>query len=322
MFEINYEINVVTHLKIYIYTFNSHYNTFFFKFNLYSKLIGIIRNSLDQANLQMDLRSLYDWTVRWRMSFNLSKCKVMHLGRESIHQNRHYYFDIQMFVSDISFILDNTLNERDLGIIINNKLNWQDHINQITMKANVILGRLKKTFVNWKPSIFRILYKAYIRPLLEYASSTWYAIKKSQIKQIEKVQRRATKCVPQLRDMTYDERLKALGLTTLQDRRIRGDLILYYKIQSGFNKVNWFHPNEISPASRIEGPAGSIRGASNIYKQTASNCESRRNFFANRVIDHWNKLPEQVKNAINVNEFKIKYDRDFCSVNRLTVLNV
>ena len=77
---------------------------------------------------------------------------------------------------------------------------------------------------------FRILYKVYVRPLMEYAIQAWSLHMVKDIQLLEKVQQRATKCVYGLKNKTYQQRLKILGIPSLELRRARGDLIEKYKI--------------------------------------------------------------------------------------------
>ena len=89
----------------------------------------------------------------------------------------------------------------------------------------------------------RLLFNGYVRPHLEYCVQVWSAYIKKDIECIEKVQRRATKTklVKRLYYMTYEERLKALGITSLKKRRIRGNLIQAFPIIKGFDKLNMDH---------------------------------------------------------------------------------
>jgi hypothetical protein len=82
------------------------------------------------------------------------------------------------------------------------------------------------------------LYTTYVRPILEYAAPAWspYLVK-HKMKQ-EKVQRYATRLVPELRGMSYEERLREMHLTTLEDRRVRGDMIITYTTLRGIDRVN------------------------------------------------------------------------------------
>ena len=92
---------------------------------------------------------------------------------------------------------------------------------------------MRKTFQFFNIRLFKIIYPTYIRPHLEFASAVWNSMNKADIKKLEGIQKRATKMVIELRSMEYEERLEVLGLTTLESRRKRGDLIQIYKILRG-----------------------------------------------------------------------------------------
>jgi hypothetical protein len=269
-----------------------------------SKLMHVIRNPKDREELQKNINKILEWTADWKLDLNLSKCKVMHLGSKKIHQDHSYSFEI----GEYSYVLENTENERDLGILMQNNLKWDSQINNVVTKANVVLGKLKNAFKNWDTKTFKILYNTYVRPILEYGSSAWCPYRKQDIKKIEKVQRRATKLVPCLHNKKYEERLRILGLETLEKRRLRGDLIQYYKFDKNFNQVEWYHPISISPSSQSSGPAGFLRSQNTLYRQLVKSCNIRHNFFTNRVVPVWNELPNQIKNAKSINGFKNSFD--------------
>jgi hypothetical protein len=273
-----------------------------------SKLVSVIRNSSDREEFQKNINRILEWTTKWKMELNLSKCKVMHIGNNKIHQHHHYSFEF----NDSSYILSNTSSERDLGVTLQDNLKWDDHISTIVLKANNVLGRIKNSFQNWDARTFKILFTSYVRPILEYGSMAWNPHKKQDIKKIEAVQRRATKLVPTLRNKSYGERLKELGLTSLEDRRLRGDLIQFFKTDKNFNKIDWYHPIELNPSAYTSGPAGATRGQHKLYRQLIKSCPARHNFFTNRLIPYWNALPSTVKNAQSVNDFKNKLDEFVC----------
>jgi hypothetical protein len=172
-----------------------------------------------------------------------------------------------------------------------------------------MLGQLKRSINHWDIHKLRSLYIAYVRPHLEYASpvSCPYLVK--DIKILEQVQKRATKLVPGLRNLSYPYRLIGLNLTTLETRRERGDAIQFFKLASGFNRVNWYHPNSITNSINLEGPAGNIRSEKHrLSRQFTRNCSPRENFFSNRVVPIWNSLPTAITKVNKVDLFKIEYD--------------
>ena len=118
---------------------------------------------------------------------------------------------------------------------------------------------LKRTFSYWNLSSLKTLYTSFVRPQLEIFSSVWNPYRKKDIKKLESVQRRATKLVPSIRKLPYDIRLIRLGLTRLTDRRDRGMLIDFYKINNNINKVRWHVPIRQPNYLTQDGPASGIR---------------------------------------------------------------
>ena len=128
--------------------------------------------------------------------------------------------------------LHETNEERDLGIIITNDLKLAVQCQKAAAKAFSMLGVINRHFVNLDPEGFLILYKTYVRPHMEFAVQAWAPYLIKDIHCLERVQRRATKLVTAIRDKPYEERLKVLGLTTMEERRRRGDLIQVYKMMT------------------------------------------------------------------------------------------
>ena len=136
---------------------------------------------------------------------------------------------------------------------------------------------------------------------------------RQDIDNIEAVQRRAIRVCHGIHG-TYEEKLKAVGLTTLCDRRQRGDMLETFKIlnqiddvdyHTWFSKVNENHQKTRQAVTISED--GTLQGTMNLKKPKAK-LEIRKNFFSCRVVDSWNDLPDNVKNAEDVLQFKIRYD--------------
>ena len=96
-----------------------------------------------------------------------------------------------------------------------------------------MIGLIKISFENIDEDMFKNLYNTLIRPLIEYCVQAWSPYPQKDIILLENVQKRATKLVNKLRNKEYEDRLKDLKLTKLEDRRIRGDMILTYRLLNG-----------------------------------------------------------------------------------------
>ena len=126
---------------------------------------------------------------------------------------------------------------RDLGVIVDEKLRFEEHISEKINKAYSMLGIIKRNFKYLDSKSFVMLYKSMVRNYLEYAVSVWSPSKKGVIEMIEKVQKRATKMIANCKDLCYINRLKLLKLPTLKYRRLRGDMVETFKILSAVYDV-------------------------------------------------------------------------------------
>ena len=152
------------------------------------------------------------------MFFNMKKCKHMHLGLDIASS---YY----MSSATGNVEIEEVKEEKDLGVVIDNKLNFRQHISSKVSTANRNLGIIFRTFTYLNQEMFSNLYKSTVRPHLEYASVIWSPLYKNDKITLENVQRRATRLVPALKGLSYPERLKRLGLPTLEYRRERADVV-------------------------------------------------------------------------------------------------
>ena len=148
---------------------------------------------------------------------------------------------------------------------------------------------------------FLTLYKSLVRSHLEYAGSIWSPYKKGLIESIEKVQRRATKIMPNLKYLPYEDRLKALKLPTLIYRRFRGDKLETCKI------LHNIYDKSATP-TLILNKFNSTKGNNLKLKIQGSKHDSRKNSFCVRIPHIWNNLPNYVVNSKDVNQFKINLD--------------
>ncbi|XP_065684836.1 uncharacterized protein LOC136096987 [Hydra vulgaris] len=156
--------------------------------------------------------------------------------------------------------LKTTASERDLGVIISSDLKWHDQVTSATATAQRTLGPIKRTFTYFDVEMVKSLYTTFVRPLIEFAIPAWQPYLQRDIDELEKVQRRATKLVPQLKKISYEKRLKAMGLITLEKRRARGDLIQQYRFKQNIDQINWYKNPKPASSVTSSGPAFSVRG--------------------------------------------------------------
>lgn len=272
------------------------FNSFVYLYADDMKLFGVIRSSDDVLRLQGDLDGLWDWVSRWSLRLNVSKCGAMSFGRMIVHGSAYYIgegTDRQM--------LTKLSKERDLGVIIDEDLSFDIHISEMVKRANQMLGIIKRNFKGLDRNSLLAIYKSMVRSKLEYAHSVWNPHKQKHIKMIERVQRRATKLMPGLRDLSYTERLKCLKLPTLAFRRIRGDMIEVYKIMHGV------YDERACPGLQRSGYC-KTRGHDYKLFKVFANKTVRQHFFTHRVVNVWNSLPEELVHAQSLNGFKNRLD--------------
>jgi len=121
---------------------------------------------------------------------------------------------------------------------------------------------------------------------------------------LEKIQQRAVKMVSGLKGATYEERIQELGLPSLEERRHQADMAMAHKILHGRGQLDhtvWFEKAGNGPrATRSAADPLSLR-------IMHGRLEVRRNFFSERVINAWNKIPANVKNILKTDSFRTKY---------------
>ena len=248
--------------------------------------------------LQNDISQLQDWSDKWLLSFHPDKCKVMHIGNHPPETN----YTMRQSDNTILDIKDET-TERDLGVAIDNHLNFKLHISQTVSQTNRLLGMIRRSFEHLDQETFLYLYKGLIRPKLEYAQAVWNPHLQGSIYAIEAVQRRATKLVPGFSNLEYSERLRKLNLTTLSCRRARGDMLETFKYMKGqYNTSPILHLD-----TRTHGTT--TRGHQLKLEKGRSRLDVRKHFFTQRVVNLWNSLPENLVSAPTVNAFKNQIDQ-------------
>ena len=150
-----------------------------------------------------------------------------------------------------------------------------------------VLGVIKRNFVLNDEEDFRLLFNGFVRPHLEYCVSVWSPYLVKDIECLEKVQHRATKLVQGLKYKQYEDKLKLFGITSLQKRRTRGDLIQVFRIVKCFDTVDFGAFFELD-----NGGGHALRGHNWKLKVNRCRCFQSKisTFFYPRVVcapDEW-----------------------------------
>ena len=249
----------------------------------------------DNLSLQTALNSLQHWCDVWGMQLHPDKCVVIHFGRMN---PCHDYFIGQTNLAAVD-------GARDLDVTITKDCDSTQHIENITKRAHVVLSQLKRATSLRDAQTFGRLYQVYIRPLLETAAPAWNPTKRESVNLLEKVQRRATRMITEIGSLSYEDRLNALGLCSLEERRRRGDQIQVYKIMNGYGDIE---PDSWFSFVRARHDVNTRTHSDDHILQEKCQRNVRKNFFTNRVVKDWNELPFEVKNASSTNTFKNLYD--------------
>ena len=254
--------------------------------SLFADDLKLVTSSVQHKLAQSDIDRLNCWEKDWLLKFNVEdgKCKVLHVGSDN---PRHEYFMNGERLPQVE-------TEKDLGVHTTEDLKWSVHVEKAISKAKSITGWIKRSLICRNKFVMLNVYKTLLRPHIEYAVQAWNlpAIHGNWklILQLEDVQRSFTRLIDGIGLLPYKTRLEKLQLTTLLERRMRGDLIETYKIITG--KVHYGHD-----LFRLS------RSGSKILKDGRGDV-----ILSNRVANYWNKVPGSVKEANSVDAFKARLE--------------
>ena len=253
------------------------------------KIYMEIENNSQTAIFQNYVNAVSDWADKWQLKLSYNKCYHLRVSLRKCDESACYLLNNVPLSCVASCI--------DLGVCVNSVLSFSEHINNVVAKAKQRTSLLLRSFLSKDAMLLTKAFIVYVRPMLEYCSPVWSPCYTGNINKLESVQRTFTKRLTGMRSLSYDNRLKALGLERLELRRLHMDLITCYNVIHGHISIPFDSFFEFSTHRGTRGHPLKL-----FYPDPRVSV--RAHCFPIRVIMLWNRLPASVVLAENIHLFK------------------
>ena len=283
----------IVYINFVVSSLSCKFKIFADDIKLYLAFDSMSPTSDDFTILQTNIDQLVKSSAAWGLMMNVDKCVAMRFAPKS---STLPYSGLSPYKINDDYIKFVNCHS-DLGVCIDRSLKFHDHVRRTVAVVGNLTTNLLSCTVCRDPDFVVDLYTTHVRPKLEYASQVWNVGYLSDIRLLERVQRRWTRSIQGFEDLGYHERLRRLDLFSFRGRLLRSDLILVWKIFHGLSVISPQDLFELSRSSRTRG---------HNYKifVPRSRLEVRHRFFSVRVINTWNALAPQTVETDSLTTFK------------------
>ena len=266
-----------------------------------TSLYIIVDNPLQAAEqLNSDLQKIHRWATKWLVSFNPEKSESILFSRK---HNKPFHPPLTMNQSQITEVEFH----KHLGVTFSNNCTWHSHLELIKSKSWKRINIMRKLKFELDRKSLQTIYFSFIRPLLEYADVVWNNCTKYESDDLEKIQNEAARIVTGATKLVSINSLKSeTGWDTLESRRKKHKLILFYKMQNGLSPD---YLTSLVPPTVGSTSSYPLRNASDLQTINAGS-QSYYNSFLPSVVRDWNELPAQTRESASLNIFKNKLNND------------
>jgi hypothetical protein len=249
---------------------------------------------LSYSKLNRDLTRLSTWANRWLVTFNATKTVFLQVSRKVNQAPKPNLILNGMAIREVQ-------THKHLGLIFNNTLSWNDHIDSLVTKASRCIGLLRRINRDVPRECLEILFKSMIRPILEYCDIIYDGSPDTHLKRLESTQRQAAlTCTSAYKHTSHETLLEELSWAPLLIRRKHHRLNLMYKIQNGISPE--YLTNLCPPLTR-ERTNYDLRTGMNITAPQQRTTTYQNSFFPHTIND-WNNLPLNIREIPTLDSFK------------------
>ena len=250
-----------------------------------------VSSDSDFVSLQRDINMIQTWASSNFMTFNESKCKVMHISRK-----RSPLSPCTSIMLNGS-ILETVTMYKYLGLLISSDLSWSNHIQSVCSKARKIVGLIYRKYYRFSDTATLLqLYRSLVRPHLDYAAPVWDPYLQRDIQLLEGVQKFACRMCSKAWKTGYEELLSTLQLSSLSNRRLFLKLCTIFRVLHGL----CYFPQNVFSARETRSHVCRPLMLTHPFARTNSYFYS----FVPHSILQWNNLPEHVISSSSIHSFK------------------